>query len=74
MDDAELAALQAALVAALARAATPEELHSLLAEAPLSEAFRRWIAASDPRAIETAIELVRRWTEPLVLGADKPSA
>ena len=65
MDDSELAALQAALVAALSRAGSPEEALSLLAEAPVSEACRRWIAASDPRAIETAIALVRRWTEPL---------
>ena len=65
MDDTELAALQAALVAALARSASPEEVLTLLAEVPLPAAFRQWIAASDPRAIETAIELVRRWTEPL---------
>jgi hypothetical protein len=65
MDDSELAALQAALVTALARASSPEEVLSVIAEVPLSEPLRRWITASDPRAIETALELVRRWTEPL---------
>ena len=65
MDDAELAALQAGLVAALGRAGSPEEVLALLAEVPLAASLRQWIAASDPRAIETAIELVGRWTEPL---------
>ena len=63
MDERELAELQAALVNALRRASHPEQALSLLGEAPLSEAARRWIAASDPRSIETAIALVRRWSE-----------
>jgi hypothetical protein len=63
MDDSELAELQTALVNALHRASCPEEALSLLAEAPLSEASRRWLASSDPRSLETAIALVRRWSE-----------
>ncbi|MEO8179459.1 MAG: hypothetical protein ABI895_11570 [Deltaproteobacteria bacterium] len=63
MDDAELAALQAALLNALLGASSPEQALALLADASLAEWARRWIAASDPRSIETAMVLVRRWTE-----------
>jgi hypothetical protein len=71
MDDAELAELQAALVHTLRRAASPEEAVSLLADASLCAAARRWIAASDPRSIETAIAIVRRWSE---LHEDAPGS
>jgi hypothetical protein len=64
MDDAELAALQAALMTALRCASSPEDAFALLSTAPLSEASQRWIRSSDPRAIETALVLVQRWTEP----------
>ena len=63
MDESELAALQSALVHALSRASTPDEAQSLLVEAALSESARRWLARSDPRAIETAIEIIGRWSE-----------
>jgi hypothetical protein len=62
-DDGELGALQAALIAALWQASSPEEVLSRLAQAPLSDAARRWIARSDLRALQTALEIVRRWTE-----------
>lgn len=64
MDDAELAQLQAALVDAFRRASSPEQALLILSNAPLSEAARRWVAGSDPRSIETAIALVRRWVRP----------
>lgn len=63
MDDAGLAALQAALVNAFRSASSAEEAFSLLTAAPLSAAAQRWISASDPRSIETAIALVQRWAE-----------
>jgi hypothetical protein len=62
MDEPELGELQAALVRALQTAASPADVLSQLARAPLSDAARRWIARSDPRALATAIELVQRWT------------
>ena len=76
MDDVELAALQAALVAALRRASSPEEASAMLSEARLSESSQRWIRSSDPRAMETALLLVQRWTEPLAGtgGGEEPSS
>ena len=63
MDERELGALQAALVHVLRRASSPAEVLAQLAAAPLARDAQRWIAASDPRSIETAIALVRRWAE-----------
>jgi hypothetical protein len=63
MDETELAALQAALIDALRRASSPDEALALLAEAPLSDSAHGWLARSDPRALQTAIEIVHRWTE-----------
>jgi hypothetical protein len=63
LEDPELAALQAALVSALHQASTPQQVLVLLSAAPLSEASHRWIAGWDPRSIETAMALVRRWAE-----------
>lgn len=63
MADNELAALQVALIQALRSASCPEEALSLLAAASLSESAERWITGSDPRSIETAMALVRRWSE-----------
>lgn len=63
MDDVELAQLQAALIEALHAAATPADVLARLARAPLSDAARRWIARSDPRALQTALEIVQRWTQ-----------
>lgn len=62
MDEAELGALQAALVDALRRASSPDEVLRLLAQAPLSAAARRWLSRSDPRALQAALEIVQRWT------------
>jgi len=61
MDELELAVLQAALVHALQQAKSPAEARALLASEPLSEPARRWLAEADPRALETARALVRRW-------------
>jgi len=63
MDESELAQLQVALVNALHRASSAEEALALLADAPLCESARRWLAGSDPRSIETAIALLRRWAQ-----------
>ena len=70
MDEQELAALQAALLAALRNAATPDEARALLAQAPLSEASRQWLGQADARSLETAIALVRRWVRPLTTLRD----
>jgi hypothetical protein len=64
MDDVELAQLQAALIEALRSASSPDEVLARLAQAPLSAAARRWVARSDPRALQTALEIVQRWTQP----------
>ncbi|MEY2934522.1 MAG: hypothetical protein RL033_5271 [Pseudomonadota bacterium] len=61
MDESELAALQAALLHTLPRASTPAEARALLAQVPLAEAARQWLADTDPRSLETAIALARRW-------------
>jgi hypothetical protein len=61
MDESELAALQVALLQALQRASTPAEVRALLAQPPLAEAARQWLADADPRSLETAIALARRW-------------
>ncbi|MEY4544496.1 MAG: hypothetical protein RL685_691 [Pseudomonadota bacterium] len=61
MDESELAALQAALLHTLQRASTPAQARALLAQLPLAEAARQWIADMDPRSLETAIALARRW-------------
>ncbi|HTV21600.1 MAG TPA: hypothetical protein VMG12_23085 [Polyangiaceae bacterium] len=63
MDETELAALQSALLEALRRASSPEEALALLERASLCESARRWLAESDPRALQTATEIVQRWTE-----------
>jgi hypothetical protein len=63
MDDAELAELQAALIEALHAASSPDDVLARLARAPLSDAARRWIARSDPRALQAALEIVQRWTQ-----------
>lgn len=62
MDEAELAALQAALLSALQHATTPAEARALLAQQPLAEPARLWLAEADARSLETAMALVRRWT------------
>ena len=74
--DRDLAALQAELVTALRSASSPEEVFFLLSRAPLSESSHRWIRSSDPRAIETALLLVQRWTESLLgtRGGDEKSS
>lgn len=61
MDERELAELQAALLHALQRAETPAGVKELLAAQPLAEAAQRWLDEAEPRALETAIALVRRW-------------
>lgn len=61
MDELELAVLQAAMLHALQRAETPAGVRALLAQEPLSSPARHWLAEADPRALETAIALVRRW-------------
>ena len=61
MDEAELAALQAALLRALQQAQTPAEARALLAAEPIAEPAQRWLAEADSRSVQTAIELVRRW-------------
>ena len=63
MDDVELAELQAALIEALQSASSPDDVLARLAQAPLCEAARRWVARSDPRALQTALEIVQRWTQ-----------
>jgi hypothetical protein len=63
MDDVELAQLQTALIEALHAAASPADALAHLAQAPLSDAARRWIARCDPRALQTALEIVQRWTQ-----------
>jgi len=63
VDDRELAELQAALIEALRCASSPEEALSLLGRAPLAEWAQHWLAQSDPRSLETAMLLVRRWTQ-----------
>jgi len=63
MDDPELAEFQAALIEALRRASSPEAALSLLERTPLAEWAQQWIAQSDPRSLETAMLLVRRWTQ-----------
>jgi len=50
-------------VNALHRASSAEEALALLADVPLCESARRWLAGSDPRSIETAIALLRRWAQ-----------
>lgn len=62
MDELELAVLQAALIHALQQAQTPDEAHALLEQEPLSEPARHWLGEADSRSLQTAIELVRRWT------------
>ena len=62
MDEAELGALQAALLRALQQATTPAEARALLAQEPLAEPARLWLGDADARSLETAIALVRRWT------------
>jgi hypothetical protein len=69
MDEAELAQLQAALIEALRAASSPDDVLARLAQAPLSDAARRWIARSDPRALQAALEIVQRWTRPDTDGA-----
>ncbi len=61
MDEGELAALQAALLRVLQQAQTVGEARALLAREPLAEPAQRWLAEADPRALETAMLLVRRW-------------
>lgn len=63
MDDLELAALQAALVDALGRAESPAAALEILGAAEVPEWSRAWLMNSDPRALETAIDLLRRWAE-----------
>ena len=63
MDDPELAQLQAALLDALRQASSPEAALSLLARAPLSAWAQQWLAQSDPRSVEIAMVLVRRWAK-----------
>jgi hypothetical protein len=62
MDEAELAALQAALLSALEHATTPVEARAQLAQQPLAEPARLWLREADSRSLEVAIALVRRWT------------
>ena len=63
MDDPQLAALQAALVTALRRASSAQEALAILRDTQLPDWAQSWLAKSDPRSLETAIELVQRWTE-----------
>jgi acetylornithine/succinyldiaminopimelate/putrescine aminotransferase len=63
VDDPELGAVQAALLAALSRASSAEEALALLRSVQLPDWAELWLANSDPRALETAIHLVQRWAE-----------
>jgi hypothetical protein len=61
MDDLELDAFQALLLELLDGGAPPEELKARLSAAPAAAPFADWIAGWEPRCIETASVLVRRW-------------
>jgi hypothetical protein len=58
----ELAALQAALVATLAERASPDAMRARVCEHATSSVARAWIEGADPRALEVAASLVRRWS------------
>jgi hypothetical protein len=61
MDDLELEAFQALLLELLDAGLLPEALKQRLLDEPAAAPLRDWIAGWEPRCIETASLLVRRW-------------
>ena len=61
MDDPELAAYQAALLELLASGVAPAEMQARLAADPAFAPYREYTATFEPRSLEIASALVRRW-------------
>jgi len=60
----ELVALQAAIVTTLAEGPSPEAMRARVREFVTSPEARAWIDGADPRALEVAALLVRKWSTP----------
>jgi hypothetical protein len=60
-DDLELEAFQARLLDLLDSGVAPAEVKRRLLEDPSAAPFRDWIEGWEPRCVETASLLVRRW-------------
>lgn len=61
LSDAELAAFQSALLELLAQPLTPAEIARRLQTDPAFTAHRDYIGSFDPRMIEVAALLVKKW-------------
>ncbi len=61
LEDLELAAFQTLLLDHLERGTSPEALVAHLSEHPDAIAFADYIATFDPRCVEVASRIVRKW-------------
>ncbi len=64
IEDRGLDAFQAALLDVLARARSGEEALRELTEHPACVPFRDYVATFEPRMLQVAAELVRKWGVP----------
>lgn len=60
----ELAEFQDALLVLLGQALPAELIRAKLREDPAFAAFRDYAAALEPRMLEVAVELVKKWGRP----------
>jgi hypothetical protein len=63
MDDPALGRLQATMIEALRSAGSVEEVMQRLRDLDLEPALRAWVDGLDPRAVEVAMAIARRWVE-----------
>jgi len=61
IDDQELAEVQAALLEVLAAELPPEQIVAKLRSDPKLSPYADWVATFEPRMIETAALLVKKW-------------
>ena len=62
-DDPDLAAYQESLLALLHDETSPAAVKDALARHPELASFRAYVLALEPRSLEVAMELVRKWSE-----------
>ena len=68
-EDARLAAFQAAMLELFAADLPPAEVMRRLGEDEAFERYRDWIQTFEPRMVETAAALVRKWAKRRGAGA-----
>jgi hypothetical protein len=61
MDETELATFQASLLEILSVESEPAEVLKMLERLPMDSAMAEYIATFDPRMVQVAADLVKRW-------------